>query len=105
MKLSFGIKTSPMRTDYRGIVDVWREADRIPEIEHAWVWDHFVPLVGPATDAVHEGWTLLSALAAQTTRLRLGVMVTSNAARPPAVLGKMAATVDHISAGRLLLGL
>ena len=105
MSLSFGIKTSPMRTSYQSIVDVWREADGIPEIEHAWVWDHFVPLVGAATDPVHEGWMLLSALAAQTTRLRLGVMVTSNAARPPAVLGKMAATVDHISNGRLIFGL
>jgi alkanesulfonate monooxygenase SsuD/methylene tetrahydromethanopterin reductase-like flavin-dependent oxidoreductase (luciferase family) len=105
MELSFGIKTTPMRIDYRRIVDIWREADGIPEIGHAWLWDHFLPLRGPATDPVHESWTLLAALAAQTTRLQLGVMVTSNAARPPAVLGKMAATVDQISDGRLILGL
>jgi alkanesulfonate monooxygenase SsuD/methylene tetrahydromethanopterin reductase-like flavin-dependent oxidoreductase (luciferase family) len=105
MMLSFGIKTSPMRTDYRSIVEVWREADAIAAIEHAWLWDHFLPLFGPETDPIHEGWTLLSALAAQTRRLRLGIMVSSNAARPPAVLAKMAATVDQISGGRLVVGL
>jgi alkanesulfonate monooxygenase SsuD/methylene tetrahydromethanopterin reductase-like flavin-dependent oxidoreductase (luciferase family) len=52
-----------------------------------------------------EAWTLLSALAAVTTRLRLGVIVTSNRIRPPAVLAKMAATVDQISNGRLIFGI
>jgi len=55
--------------------------------------------------ATLESWTLLGALAAQTTRLRLGVIVTSNRLRPPTVLAKMAATVDHISRGRLVLGI
>src|SRR2546429_8087190 len=55
--------------------------------------------------ATLESWTLLGALAAQTTRLRLGVIVTSNRLRPPTVLAKMAATVDHISRGRLGLGI
>jgi hypothetical protein len=104
MTLSFGIKTSPMRTDIASIVEVWREADMIPEIGHAWLWDHFLPLRGSPSDPVHEGWTLLGALAALTDRLRLGLMVTSNAVRPPAVLAKMAATVDQISHGRLIVG-
>jgi alkanesulfonate monooxygenase SsuD/methylene tetrahydromethanopterin reductase-like flavin-dependent oxidoreductase (luciferase family) len=53
----------------------------------------------------HEGWTLLAALAAQTRRLRLGVLVTSNRFRPPAILAKIAATVDIVSGGRLDLGM
>jgi alkanesulfonate monooxygenase SsuD/methylene tetrahydromethanopterin reductase-like flavin-dependent oxidoreductase (luciferase family) len=62
-------------------------------------------LAGPKDGSLFEGWTLLSALAAQTSRLRLGLLVTSNRFRPPAVLGKMATTVDVISGGRLTMGL
>ena len=58
-----------------------------------------MPLRGDVTGAALEAWTLLAALAAQTSRLRLGVIVTSNRIRPPAVLAKMAATVDVIAAG------
>ncbi|MHC3468938.1 LLM class flavin-dependent oxidoreductase [Streptomyces sp. 7R007] len=101
----FGIKTTPMHVPYEDIRRVWREADAVPEIEDAWLWDHLLPVAGPADGAVHEGWTLLSALAAQTERLRLGLLVTSNRIRPPALLGKMASTVDVISGGRLVMGL
>jgi alkanesulfonate monooxygenase SsuD/methylene tetrahydromethanopterin reductase-like flavin-dependent oxidoreductase (luciferase family) len=59
----------------------------VPEIEHAWLWDHFVPLYGDPGGPILEGWTLLAALAARTTRLELRLMVTANAARLPAVLG------------------
>src|SRR6202167_6705446 len=102
---SFGIKTSQAGLSYDEILRVWREADQVPEFEHAWLWDHLVPLRGAVTDAALEAWTLLAALAAQTSRLRLGVIVTSNRLRPPALLAKMAATVDIISGGRLVLGI
>jgi alkanesulfonate monooxygenase SsuD/methylene tetrahydromethanopterin reductase-like flavin-dependent oxidoreductase (luciferase family) len=71
----------------------------------AWLWDHLVPLRGDVTGAALEAWTLLAALAAQTSRLRLGVIVTSNRIRRPAVLAKMAATVDIIAGGRLVFGI
>jgi alkanesulfonate monooxygenase SsuD/methylene tetrahydromethanopterin reductase-like flavin-dependent oxidoreductase (luciferase family) len=94
-----------MGLTYEEILAVWREADEIPLIEHAWLWDHMVPLRGDVRADALEAWTLLAALAAQTTRLRLGVIVTSNRLRPPAVLAKMAATTDIIAQGRLVFGI
>jgi alkanesulfonate monooxygenase SsuD/methylene tetrahydromethanopterin reductase-like flavin-dependent oxidoreductase (luciferase family) len=97
--------TAPMQVDYQDVLRVWREADAIPEIEHAWLFDHLMPIGGDPTGPAYEGWTLLSALAAQTTRLWLGVLVTSNRFRPPAVLAKIATTVDIVSGGRLDFGI
>jgi alkanesulfonate monooxygenase SsuD/methylene tetrahydromethanopterin reductase-like flavin-dependent oxidoreductase (luciferase family) len=104
-RVSFGVKTSQMGISYDHILDVWRQADELPVFEHAWLWDHMVPLRGPVTGAALESWTLLAALAAQTSRLRLGVMVTSNRLRSPTLLAKMAATVDIVSGGRLDFGI
>ncbi|MFD1517680.1 LLM class flavin-dependent oxidoreductase [Pseudonocardia yunnanensis] len=97
--------TAPMQVDYHDVLRVWREADAIPEIEHAWLFDHLMPIGGDPDGPIHEGWTLLSALAAQTERLRLGLLVTSNRFRPPAMLAKIAATVDIVSGGRLDFGI
>ncbi len=105
MALSFGIKTSQTGVTYEQIRQIWRDADEIPAIAHAWLWDHLVPLRGDVRGAALEAWTLLGALAAQTRRLRFGVIVTSNRLRPPALLAKMAATVDQISGGRLVFGI
>jgi alkanesulfonate monooxygenase SsuD/methylene tetrahydromethanopterin reductase-like flavin-dependent oxidoreductase (luciferase family) len=101
----FGIVTAPQQVSYADVLRVWREADTIPQIEHAWLFDHLMPIAGDPGGPIFEGWTLLSALAAQTERLRLGVMVTSNRFRPPAMLAKIAATVDVVSGGRLEFGI
>ena len=101
----FGIATAPMQVGYLDILRVWLEADKIPEIEHAWLFDHLKPIGGDPDGPIFEGWTLLSAMAAQTQRLRLGLLVTSNRIRPPAVLAKIATTVDIISGGRLDFGI
>ena len=102
---SFGIATAPQQVDYDDVRRVWREADALPEIEHAWLFDHLLPIGGDPAGPILEGWTLLSALAAQTERLRLGLLVTSNRIRPPAVLAKIATTVDVVSGGRLEFGI
>ncbi len=104
-KLHFGIKTTQYFS-YEDILRVWQEAETVPSIEHAWLFDHPMPIMradpsGPCLD----GWTLLAALAAQTQRLRLGLMVASNANQTPALLAKRAATLDIISHGRLEFGL
>jgi alkanesulfonate monooxygenase SsuD/methylene tetrahydromethanopterin reductase-like flavin-dependent oxidoreductase (luciferase family) len=102
---SFGIATAPQQVSYEDLLRVWREADTIPQIEHAWAFDHLLPIGGDPDGPIFEGWTLLSALAAQTSRLRIGLMVTSNRIRPPALLAKIAATVDVVSGGRLDFGI
>lgn len=103
--LRWGIKTSPQHTTYDAILKVWQEADRTPAFEHAWLFDHFSPIQGDLDGPCLEGWTTLAALAAQTSRLRLGLMVTGNTYRHPAILAHEAATVDVISNGRLDFGI
>jgi len=103
--VTFGIATAPQQVSYPDLLQVWKEADKIPEIEHAWLFDHLLPIGGDPNGPIFEGWTLLSALAGQTERLRLGVLVTSNRFRPPAMLAKIAATVDVVSDGRLDFGI
>src|SRR5579871_1975185 len=114
-QLHFGIKTR-QSDPYEDILHIWQEADEIPAIESAWLFDHPMPITvatqasstyrgaGPS-GPMHDGWTLLAALAAQTQRLRLGLMVASNANQTPPQLAKRAATLDIISHGRLDFGL
>jgi F420-dependent oxidoreductase-like protein len=103
MRISF--KTSPFNTDWPSLRDMWREADRIDTYDAGWTFDHFYPLSEDPRGPCLEGWMLLPALAVEAPRLRLGVMVSGNTYRHPAVLANMAATADVISEGRLELGI
>ncbi len=70
-----------------------------------WVYDHLLLRLDGQASGIHEAWTLLAALAACTERVELGTIVLATAFRPPALLAKMAATLDAISGGRIVLGL
>ncbi|MHB1877043.1 MAG: LLM class F420-dependent oxidoreductase [Streptosporangiaceae bacterium] len=103
--MRFAFKTAPQNTTWEDMLPVWQEADQIELFESGWVFDHFYPIVGDSAGPCMEGWSVLTALAQATRRLRLGTLVTGIHYRHPAVLAKMAATIDIISGGRLELGI
>ena len=103
--MRFAIKTSPQHTTWADMLAVWQAADDIELFESAWTFDHFYPIFSDPTGPCLEGWIATTALAQATQRIRVGVLVTGNPYRHPAVLANMAATLDVISGGRLELGL
>ncbi len=103
MRLSF--KTRPQHSEWQPIVDFWKEGDRIEAYDAGWTFDHLDPIFSDRDGPVFEGWTMLAALSGIVHRIRLGVMVTGNTYRHPAVLANMAATLDVASGGRLEIGL
>jgi F420-dependent oxidoreductase-like protein len=103
--MRFAIKTAPQHTTWDAMLDVFGAADEMPIFESGWTFDHFYPIFSDHTGPCLEGWIATTALAQATTRLRVGLMVTGNPYRHPAVLANMAATLDVISNGRLELGI
>ncbi len=101
--LRFGLKLSQMDGTYGEMRAAWLEADRLG-FDTAWAHDHLLnPDAAEAPEP--EGWTLLTALLVQSRRIRGGLMVSANTFRHPAVLAKIATTVDLVSGGRLEVGL
>jgi F420-dependent oxidoreductase-like protein len=103
--MRFAFKTAPQNTTWDDMLAVWQAADDIDVFESGWTFDHFYPIFSDSTGPCLEGWTVTTALAQATRRLRVGVLVTGIVYRHPAVLANMAAALDLVSHGRLELGL
>lgn len=100
----FSIQVGQQFAGWPDIVRIWGDAERLG-YDGAFTYDHFMAVMMDPFDPCLEAWTSLAALAVHTRRLRLGVLVTGNTYRHPAVLAKMATTVDVISGGRLDFGI
>jgi F420-dependent oxidoreductase-like protein len=103
-RIRFGIQTPQEGATYAALAEHWREAERLG-YDTIWLDDHFYPVVTPPHTDQLESWVTLAALARETSRIRFGTLVGCSSYRNPALVAKMAASLDVISGGRLEFGL
>lgn len=102
--IKLGVLPWNQGTDWPSWLEAARRVDRLG-YDHLWAWDHLYAIFGDPYQPIFEGWTSLAAAATATERIRLGLLVGANTFRNPGIVAKTAATLDHVSGGRAILGL
>jgi alkanesulfonate monooxygenase SsuD/methylene tetrahydromethanopterin reductase-like flavin-dependent oxidoreductase (luciferase family) len=102
--MKFGLQLWSQSTDWPAFRDAALAADSAGW-DSVWTWDHLLAIFGPWEQPIFEGWSVLAALGPLTARVRLGLMVGANTFRNPGLTAKLATTLDHVSAGRAVLGI
>jgi alkanesulfonate monooxygenase SsuD/methylene tetrahydromethanopterin reductase-like flavin-dependent oxidoreductase (luciferase family) len=102
--LKLGVLLWNQATDWPQYAESVRRLDDLG-YEHLWAWDHLYAIFGDPYQPIFEGWTSLAGAAGITKRMRLGLLVGANTFRNPGLVAKTAATLDHISGGRAILGI
>jgi alkanesulfonate monooxygenase SsuD/methylene tetrahydromethanopterin reductase-like flavin-dependent oxidoreductase (luciferase family) len=102
--VKLGALVWPQYTDWQSLRDTGALVDRLA-FDSLWTWDHLYPIVGDHEGPMFEGYLTLAGWAEQTEQVRLGLMVGANTFRNPALVVKMVTTLDHMSGGRMYLGI
>ncbi|HET9852732.1 MAG TPA: LLM class flavin-dependent oxidoreductase [Candidatus Limnocylindrales bacterium] len=100
----FGLQLWPQQTSWPELRETALAAEAAGW-DSIWTWDHLLAIQGPWEQPIYEGWSLLNAVAAITSRVRVGLMVGANTFRNPGLTTKLATTLDHVSNGRAVLGI